>query len=282
LDNTPPWMEMVHKYALTNKLWLVDKSKALSKFMERFRKDTSVVPAEERMSTLELMAFYDLVRRMRALKYDHKQLYKKSKLVIQDVVMNSILVRATQHLGAIAKEIGEDLPPHTQKAYNRGAGVLDQLWDEQTGYYYNKDVRSGALIPHPTVASFIPLYAGKIPKGRIKRLLEHLHDPLEFGAKYPVPSAPLDSPYFKQHCYWQGPSWVNTNWLIITGLRDNGELAEAERLKAKTLEMIKKGGIYEYFSPLEGTPAGAPNFSWTAALALELLNEPPQRGISQA
>ena len=232
------------------------------------------MPAEERMSTLELMAFYDLVRRMRAVKYDPDQLYAKSKLIVQDVAMNSILVRATQHLGAIAREIGEDLPQRTQQAYNRGATVLDELWDEQTGYYYNKDVRSGELIRLPSVASFAPLYAGPVRPDRMKRLLEHLHNPQEFGADYPIPSTPMNSPYFKPHCYWQGPSWVNMNWLIMTGLRDNGEYAEAGQLKQKTLQMIKTGGIYEYFSPFDGTPAGAPNFSWTAALALELLHEP--------
>ncbi|HYH75431.1 MAG TPA: trehalase family glycosidase [Candidatus Saccharimonadales bacterium] len=273
LDNNPPWMEMVHKYAFTPKLRLIDSSPALAKFLERFRKDTSIVPASERMSTLELMAFYDLAKRMRALKYDDAELYKKSKLLIQDIGMNSILVRATQHLGAIAKDIGEPLQPLTQKAYDRGVTVLDALWDEDTGFYYSKDLRSGELIRFMNHAGFMPLYAGKLAKKRTARLLTHLHDPASFGTAYPVPSTPLNSPYFKQHCYWQGPAWINTNWLILTGLRTNGQSQEAETIKQKTLEMISEGGMHEYFSPLDGSPAGAPNFSWTASLMLELLNE---------
>lgn len=273
LDNTPPWMEMLHEHALSKRLWLVDKSSGLAKFLERFRKDTSVVPANERMSTLELLTFYDLVRRMRVLKYDDAKLYKKSRLVVQDVLMNSILVRATQHLGDIAKEIGEALPPHTATAYKRGTTVLDALWDEETGYYYNKDVRTGKLVKVPTIASFMPLYAGFVPKERVKTLLKHLHDPLTFGADYPVPSTPLNSPYFKPHCYWQGPTWINVNWLLMQGLRHNGHPKEAAALKKSSLRLIEHGGMYEYFSPLDGKRAGAPDFSWTAALTLEMLNE---------
>jgi hypothetical protein len=35
--------------------------------------------------------------------------------------------------------------------------------------------------------------------------------------------------------------------------------------------MVQKSGFYEYFNPLNGNPAGASNFSWTAALIIDLL-----------
>jgi hypothetical protein len=273
LDNNPAWMQALHDHALSRRLWLLDKSKGLMKFLERFRRDTSVVPASERMTTLELLAFYDLVRDMRALKYDDAQLFKKSKLLIQDVNMNSILVRATQHLGDIAEAIGQPLPPRTQKAYDRGVAVLEKLWDEKDGMYYSRDLATGKLMRLGGIASFIPLYAGKLPKERVKRLVQHLKDPASFGAPYLVPSAPLNSPYFMPHRYWQGPSWINMNWLVMHGLRTNGHKAEADKLRHDMLKVIEKGGMYEYFSPLDGSPAGAPNFSWTASLTLELLNE---------
>jgi hypothetical protein len=36
--------------------------------------------------------------------------------------------------------------------------------------------------------------------------------------------------------------------------------------------MVAKSGCAEYFDPLTGEPAGAANFSWTAALTVDLLN----------
>ena len=34
--------------------------------------------------------------------------------------------------------------------------------------------------------------------------------------------------------------------------------------------MVTKAGSYEYFDPRDGSGAGAANFSWTAALAIDL------------
>jgi hypothetical protein len=273
LDNNPAWMDMVHEHALSRRLWLMDKSRPVMKFMERFRRDTTVVPASQRMSTLELLAFYDLVRDMREHRYDDATLYAKSKLAIQDIGMNSILVRATQLLGTIAEEIGEPLPPRTAAAYHKGIAVLEPLWDEETGYYYSRDCRTDKLIKTANISCFLPLYAASLSKKRVSRLMSHLRDPLTFGADFPLPSTPLNSPYFKPHCYWQGPTWFNVNWLIIEGLRQNGKAAEADRIKHNLLGLAGTSGMYEYFSPLDGTPAGAPNFSWTASLTLELLAE---------
>jgi hypothetical protein len=35
--------------------------------------------------------------------------------------------------------------------------------------------------------------------------------------------------------------------------------------------MVAGHGFYEYFNPLNGRGAGAANFSWTAALTIDLL-----------
>jgi glycogen debranching enzyme len=94
-----------------------------------------------------------------------------------------------------------------------------------------------------------------------------------FSTSWPVPSVPLNSSYFSPYKYWQGPTWVNTNWLIIDGLKRYGYHAEAKVLQDRTLQMVAKSGMYEYFNPLNGNPAGAPNFSWTAALTIDLLKD---------
>jgi glycogen debranching enzyme len=92
-----------------------------------------------------------------------------------------------------------------------------------------------------------------------------------FKTNWPVPSVPLNSSYFDPLRYWQGPAWINTNWLIIKGLENYGFVNEADQLRQKTLDLVAKSGMSEYFSPINGQPAGAPNFSWTAALTIDLL-----------
>ena len=61
------------------------------------------------------------------------------------------------------------------------------------------------------------------------------------------------------------------NWLIIDGLKRYGFKDHATALTETTLEMVNKSGCAEYFDPFTGEAAGSPNFSWTAALVIDLL-----------
>lgn len=271
LDNNPAWMEILHRHALSPKLRTLDKSKTLIKLLEMRRRDTSVVPAKQRMSTLDLMAFYDQVRSLRRMRYDDARIMRRHKLLIKDLVINSVLIHATHLLGGIADEIGEKLPPHTAQARTRGADVLERLWHEEDGVYYNLDTRTGQLVRVLCHASIIPLYAGTLPEARVQALLRHVHDPEEFATPYPMASAPLNSSYFNPQRYWQGPSWMMTNWLLWQGYLRNGCDEEAETLRRASLRMIRDNGMHEYYSPIDGKPAGAPDFAFSAALALDML-----------
>ncbi|MBL8032006.1 MAG: glycoside hydrolase, partial [Candidatus Doudnabacteria bacterium] len=117
------------------------------------------------------------------------------------------------------------------------------------------------------------LYSGAVSKERAALLVRKLENEHVFGATFPVPSVPLDSPDFNPDCYWQGPAWVNTNWLIIDGLRRYGYNDHAEALRESTLDMVRRSGFAEYFDPITGEPLGAHNFSWTAALVIDLLQK---------
>jgi glycogen debranching enzyme len=61
------------------------------------------------------------------------------------------------------------------------------------------------------------------------------------------------------------------NWLIIDGLKRYGFSQEANILTEKTIALVNEHGPYEYFSALHGNPLGASEFSWTAALTVDLL-----------
>jgi glycogen debranching enzyme len=100
--------------------------------------------------------------------------------------------------------------------------------------------------------------------------VQHLRDAAQYWPSFPVPSVPLDATQFEEAGYWKGPTWVNTNWIIVEGLRAHGELELAELLRQRTLALVDAAGCFEYFSPLTGVGHGAADFSWTAALTLDL------------
>ena len=82
---------------------------------------------------------------------------------------------------------------------------------------------------------------------------------------------PVSSPDFKARRFWQGPVWINLNWLIADGLERYEYNNLANDLRRETLELVQQGGMHEYFSALTGKPAGAAGFSWTAALTIDIL-----------
>ena len=86
-----------------------------------------------------------------------------------------------------------------------------------------------------------------------------------------MPSVPLEARHFQDHRYWAGPTWVNTNWAIIEALRRARiTTSSPTSCGGRTLALVDERGFAEYFSPTDGTGHGAPEFSWTAALTIDL------------
>ncbi len=270
LDNSPPWMAEMHEHLMPLWIRMIEKSK-FDRVITLFRRDTQTVPMDQRFSTIEAITLFDAQLRLRRKAYDINRILDHGLFAIEDLAFNSILIRANRHLMAIAKSLREEIPDELQERMRRTETVFDQLWDEYSGQYYSRDFITHRLLKIPTVSTLLPLYAGHISKARAAQLVRLLEQEHGFGPAYPVPSVPIDSPWFRSKLYWQGPTWVNMNWLIIQGLRRYGYNAHADVLTESSLEMVGRSGAYEYFDALTGEPAGATEFSWTAALIIDLL-----------
>lgn len=270
LDNTPPWMNELHEHLLPFWIRVIQKTRFYV-VINLFRRDTKSVPANQRFSIIESLALYDIQRRLRRKSYDINKILDHSLFAIEDLSFNSIFIRANTHLRHIANSLREKLPDDLEKHMKRSEKALEDLWDDYSRQYYSRDFVTHRLLKIPTVATLLPLYAGTISKERANHLVKLLENEHIFGSAYPVPSVAMDSQWFQPKLYWQGPAWVNMNWLIIDGLERYGFHDHAAALRETTLEMVQKAGSYEYFDPLNGEPAGAANFSWTAALAIDLL-----------
>ncbi len=270
LDNSPPWMNELHEHQLAVWVTVVKKLKA-GWLINLFRRDTKMIPAEERLDIIDALALYSTQRRLRRKAYDIDKILSHSLFAVEDLSFNCIFIRANQHLREIAKFLNKELPDELLKSMTKTEKALEQLWDPYSGQYYSRNFVTHNLLKEPTIATLLPLYAGTISKTKADQLVRLLENQHVFGAHFPVPSVPINSPWFRHHTYWQGPTWVNTNWLVIDGLRRMGYEDHAVALTESTLDMVKQAGCYEYFSPVDGSPAGAPNFSWTAALTIDLL-----------
>ena len=124
-----------------------------------------------------------------------------------------------------------------------------------------------------SVAALLPLYSGCISAERAEQLVKLIENDNLYGPAFPLPSTAVGSKWFQPMRYWQGPSWMNINWMVIDGLERYGYHDHASALRDMSLEMVGKSGFAEYFDPITGEPLGTDNFSWTAALAIDLLHQ---------
>ncbi|HUS26398.1 MAG TPA: trehalase family glycosidase [Nevskiaceae bacterium] len=269
LDNTPPWMDEMHEHLLPFWIRVLDKTK-LEKLAGFLRNDTRYVPADQRYSNVDAMAMYAAQRRLLRKGYDIDKILDHSLFAIEDLTFNCILIRANHHLKHIAGTIRAELPPKMLKHIERAPKALEQLWDPYTEQYYSRGFITHKYQKEPSIASLMPLYAGTVSKEHAALIVKTLENEHMFGPAHPVPSVPLNSPWFDPKRYWQGPMWFNTNWLIADGLRRYGYSDHADALVESSLELVRNG-FNEYYNPLTGDPLGAKNFSWTAAIAIDWL-----------
>ena len=270
LDTTPPWMRELRRMPVPR--WLrVAMRFRLARLLRRLRYDTRHLPASERTSDDDGVRMLVLAIRAKEHNFVLRQMPPENSVLIEDLAFNSFLAVANRALERIARDLGRPVGPDMVAHLDRTDAALERLWDEPSGQYYSRNAASGGLIKLPTVATFIPLWADVPDGAQTTRLLELLRAPAAFWPPHPVPSVPLDAPRFREARYWMGPTWVNMNWVIIEGLRQRGEGELAAELRQRTLALVADDGFFEYFSPLTGAGYGAPDFSWTAALVIDLL-----------
>ncbi|MHA1368952.1 MAG: amylo-alpha-1,6-glucosidase, partial [Promethearchaeota archaeon] len=125
----------------------------------------------------------------------------------------------------------------------------EDLWDDDVGFYFDKAFAGdfkGEFIGPKMISGFYPLFAGVVPKDRIGLLLEHLTRQTEFWTAFPVPSVARDEPSFSVGMnMWRGPTWINTNYMIIKGLKKYGFRRLPGELAYKTVVNVFE--VYERF-----------------------------------
>jgi hypothetical protein len=239
------------------------------------RGDTRYVAATERPNRTEYERFIYLIDVFRKLDYFPAALLAHSPFLAQDVLFNAILFRADEDLRALAVEIGRSTAEVDSWINGMQKNFNARFWDEERGLYYDYDLRTGSTIRVNTISTFLPLFGGLPTKAQARRLVEeHLLNPTEYApageVHHWVTTTAKTEPTWEPRRYWRGPAWVITNWFLIEGLRRYGYSDLAETIRQDTLDLMALSGFREYYDPRDGSGCGSTDFSWSAALALEL------------
>ncbi len=234
------------------------------------RRDTTHANPDHRPTDDQYQRYIWLVEHFRELGWDNAKLHDASPFRLVDPGFNAILIRSCDDVADLAEILG--VPSVASEARNmaaKGRAAVENLWNPTLGQYacYNRAARS--LQDTPTVGGLLAAIA-HVPNRRAEALAQRINVLAE-RCGFLVPSHDPADDAFDSKRYWRGPTWLVVNYLIAEGLTRSGQSAMAQRILDDSLRLIEKSGFAEYYDPISGEPCGGGDFTWTAAMVIEIL-----------
>jgi len=255
-DNSSLWDEPMNKVKI-------------EKNIQYKRADNKVINPEHRPLNIDYDRYVTIKNDLRKKKYDPKKIFKTSLFNVVDIGFNSIFLKSNKDLIILLKKFNLDSSTIINYIKITEKNIL-KYFDKKKQTFFCFDLRNKKKIFIPSITNYLILYAdiknSKINDILIKNLKKH-----NLKEKYFFSSIKPNHKSFEEKRYWRGPVWINCNWFIHKGLMNKDE-KYSNKIKKRTIRLVEKKGFHEYYSCKNGKPMGANNFSWSAALYLDLIN----------
>jgi hypothetical protein len=162
--------------------------------------------------------------------------------LLDAVDFNSYLAHECEWMARFAIRLGRPAEAvRWRQRHSRITTLVNRhLWDDDAGFYFDRDIATGQRTGIWSGPGFLPLLCGAVDPARARRLLAHLRPGGggRFDTPIPVSSIPPGSPGYTRDM-WRGPMWVNLNWLVIRGLvRTGNDIAPADPQTAAGLRQL--------------------------------------------
>ncbi|MGE0543140.1 MAG: hypothetical protein AB7R89_23515 [Dehalococcoidia bacterium] len=209
--------------------------------------------------------------------YQPRALNRTGRFLVQDVLMNAVYADGLRTLGRLHALCAGDGSRWSARADQVEAAICSTLCGRD-GFFYDRDLKTGRLLPVRTVAGLMPLLCESISDSDLAPVVAALDDPDQFATPYPAPSVAVREPSFvpgpqrwgSGPLIWRGPSWINANWLLHRALIRRGDSVRAGRLAEAATTLVRHSGFTEYYHPFTGDGFGAPSFGWST-LVVDML-----------
>ena len=104
-----------------------------------------------------------------------------------------------------------------------------------------------------------------------------LTDTAEFWRPFGVPTLTARDSYYNPIGYWNGPVWVQWNYLVFRGLLDYGYKAEASALASKVMKQMayhlgNDHTFWEFYSPDDLQAGWNRTYIWAGIIARYLMD----------
>ena len=186
---------------------------------------------------------------------DEKEDYGVKHLGAVD--LNAEIVLQHQAVLSLAVKLGKEDEPWVIEAREErdrlAAAIETKLWDPKEEIFGDLDFHTGKMKTIDTIASYFPLVIDGLGQDKIASLVSRLEDPAKYNTLVPLPSVARDSPGFTKDM-WRGPVWLNTAYLVVKGLDQQGYGELAGKLAFKLAKGVYEtwkndGNFYEFYDP---------------------------------
>ncbi|MDO8550324.1 MAG: trehalase family glycosidase, partial [Ignavibacteria bacterium] len=199
---------------------------------------------------------------------------------------NIMLVSEAKALASITKELGlnDEADKWLNDAKKRTDLINKFMWDPETGFYYHIDMKNNSFtfnkpsdLKRKEIIAFLALWAGVVDEEQAEELMKHLKNPDEFWRNYGIPTLSADDSYYNPIGYWNGPIWVQWQYLIFRGLLDYGYTEEAKQLVDKVLDNMNyqlktNHWFWEFYSADDYQAGWNKTYIWAGILARFLID----------
>jgi len=200
--------------------------------------------------------------------------------------VNSMLVKEEKSLAAMAGILGlkNEAAGWERKSIERSALINKYLWDDETEFYYNVNkinrsfnFRKKDDLKIKEIIGFLPMWAGVASKEQVEKLIKSLTNKDEFWRRFGVPTLSAKDDYYNPIGYWNGPIWVQWQYLIFRGLIDYGYKELAKELAEKVLDNIMNQlkvdhYFWEFYSADDYQAGWNKTYIWTGIVARFLID----------
>jgi alpha,alpha-trehalase len=190
----------------------------------------------------------------------------KERNAILAVDLCTFELREYKAMARIAEELGKktEAAEYQQKAGKLRAAMLKHLWFAQEAMFFNVRRDTGKPVQRISGSNFIPLVENILPPVDARTMIRrYLWNPEYMRAPYGIRSLSKQDPGYNNvsmidpYSNWQGPVWINTNYLYFLTLKRNGFDDEAAQLagilgRLVLADIHKWGSMHECYHPETG------------------------------
>ena len=194
--------------------------------------------------------------------------------------LNAYLYKEKMDLAQVAAILGKtrDQAQWLKEAATMKAAIQTRMFDKARGYFFDIKLGSGNPVRVYGSEGWTALWAGVATPEQAHSVIRIMLDPSKFATLMPFPTLAADDPHFSPiKGYWRGPVWLDQAYFGVEALRRYGHDRQADnmarRLVLNARGLTQQAPMYENYDPLTGRGYQSPNFSWSAASYLLLLQK---------